>query len=308
MTITATSVIVDTPRPIALGYLAALAVVLISAVYPAITRVSVTTTLTPGDLLMLRFGISGLVFLPYLIWRRAEVPRSLWYVAIPLSFLNGWGMAGCAIIGLQFAPASHAVALGPGSISVWVAVLAGIAYGRKIDRAKALSISIIFIGIVIILAMSLGGLSLADALTGDALFVAASLLSAAYLIYVQQVRLDPGLGVALVSISSALILLPWYLLAAPSTLVSAPLSEIAFQSVLQGFLVGCIVYFAIGYAVACVGSQTFGVLLALVPVVGVVASAAIGGDPVSPFEWVAIATISLGVAIGARPNPALQSR
>jgi drug/metabolite transporter (DMT)-like permease len=289
-------------QPVALGYFAALAAVIVTAAYPAVTRVSVTTTLTPADLLMLRFGVSALFFAPYLLWRAGGIPRRVWSVGLPLSFFQGWGMAGCAIFGLQYAPASHSAALGPGTISVWIAALGFLCYKSKVDRAKALAIGIIVAGIVLILSSSFGGLSTAQAVTGDAMFLAASILGAAYLVYLQQHRFDPVLGAALVSTYSAVILLPWYLLAAKSALVAAPIAEIAWQVIFQGILMGCGVFLAINYAVLKLGSQTAGVLFALVPALGLVSSLIITSDPVSPVEWAAIAAISAGVAVGARPK------
>jgi drug/metabolite transporter (DMT)-like permease len=226
-------------QPIALGYLAALAAVVVTAAYPAVTRVSVTTTLTPADLLMLRFGVSALLFAPYLLWSAAEIPRRVWSVGFPLSFFQGWGMAGCAIFGLQYAPASHSAALGPGTISVWIAALGFLVYRINVDRARTLTLAVIVTGIALILASSFGGLSTAQALAGDAMFLAASILGAAYLVYLQQHRFDPILGAALVSTYSAVILLPWYLLAANSALESAPVAEIIWQLIFQGILMGC---------------------------------------------------------------------
>jgi len=288
-------------QPLAAGYLAALAAVIVTAAYPAVTRVSVITTLTPADLLMLRFGVSALLFAPYLVWRAAAIPRRIWSVGLPLSFFQGWGMAGCAIFGLQYAPASHSAALGPGTISVWVAALGFLCYGLRIDRAKSLAIGLIVAGIALILASSFGGLSTARAATGDAMFLAASILGAAYLVYLQQHRFDAVLGAALVSAYSAVILLPWYLLAAHSNLAAAPIAELAWQVLFQGLLMGCGVFLAVNYAVLALGSQTAGVLFALVPALGLVFSLAITNDPVSPLEWAAIGAISVGVAVGARP-------
>src|SRR5690349_11892609 len=90
----ATSGTVRMRRSSALGVLAACAAVTLMATYPAVTRLSVTTTLTPADLLMLRLGISGLAFVPYLVWKARDVPRTAWQAGLKLSFFHGWGMAG----------------------------------------------------------------------------------------------------------------------------------------------------------------------------------------------------------------------
>jgi drug/metabolite transporter (DMT)-like permease len=287
-------------RPIILGYLAALAAVIITATYPALTRVSIVTTLTPADLLMLRLGVSALVLAPYLVWNASAIPRRLWSMGVPLSFFHGWGMAGCVIFGLQFAPASHSTALGPGTISVWIAALSFLLYGIGISGRKIFAMVAIVAGVALIVAGSLNGLSTARALTGDVMFLAAAVLGAAYLVYAQRHKLDPIIGVALVSVYSTAILLPWYLLVARSSLAAAPLGEIVWQVVLQGLLMGCGAFLAINYAALTIGSQTVGILFALVPVLGLLSAMVIANDPVSPTEWVAIAAISIGVAIGAR--------
>lgn len=49
-----------------------------------------------------------------------------------------------------------------------------------------------------------------------------------------------------------------------------------------------------------IGSQTAGVIFALIPVLGMLFSLAITNDPVSPVEWAAILAISIGVAVGGR--------
>jgi len=289
-------------KGLALGYLAALAVVLITSAYPALTRLSVTTTLTPADILLFRLGVSGLVFVPYLVRHSQEIRRSEWLSALPLSFLHGWGMAGCVVFGLQFAPASHAAALGPGAIAAWIALIGFIAYRIEVDSKRLAGIAIIVIGVALILVGSYRGHSLANALIGDSMFLAASALGATYLVYVQRRRLDPVLAAALVCVASAMVVVPCHFFFANSAIASAPLKELAWQIVFQGVVFGCGVLFAINYAVLVVGSQTVGVLSALVPVVGALCAMFIAGDRISGFEWIAIASISSGVAVACRPR------
>jgi drug/metabolite transporter (DMT)-like permease len=288
---------------VVLGYLVAIAGIGIISAYPAITRISVTTTLTPADLLMLRFGVSGLLFAPYLLLKCRELPGRTWLVGVPLSFFQGWGMAGSVIFGLQYAPASHSAALGPGAISVWIAAFGFVLYGERLALRKISGMAAIVAGVILILASSFRGLSTARAGIGDAMFLAASALGAIYFVYSQHRKIDPVLGAALVSTYSAIGLLPWYLATANSHLLTAPAAEIVWQIVFQGILMGCIAFLALNYAIVTIGGHASGMLLALVPVLGMLFSLALVGDPVSPLDWIAIAAISAGVAIGVRPAP-----
>jgi drug/metabolite transporter (DMT)-like permease len=291
-------------RVTVLGLAAALLAVTFTAIYPAVTRLSVVTTMTPADLLMIRLGVSGLIFAPYLLWKARDIPVATWRAGIKLSFLHGWGMAGCVIFGLQFAPASHSAALGPGTISAWIAAINFLLYGIIIGSRKLWSIGLIVFGALWLLTGSLGGLSTKNALTGDVLFLAAAALGAIYLTYVQRHQISPMLGAALVSTYSAVILLPWYLLFAHSAIAQASAAELLWQIAFQGLMMGGLVFLAINFAVLTVGSQTVGMLFALVPVLGTLSSLAITSDPAPWSEWAAIAAISCGVFMGARPGQA----
>src|SRR6185295_15872884 len=116
-------------RAAVVGFVAALLAVTFTAIYPAVTRLSVVTTMTPADILMIRLGVSGLIFAPYLFWKARDIPAATWRAGFKLSFFHGWGMAGCVIFGLQYAPASHSAALGPGTISAWIAAINFLLYG-----------------------------------------------------------------------------------------------------------------------------------------------------------------------------------
>ena len=288
-------------KAVALGYIAALAAVLITSVYPALTRLSVTTTLTPADLLLFRLGISGLLFAPYLVWHAREIPISDWLSGVPLSFLHGWGMAGCVVFGLQFAPASHAAALGPGAIAAWIALVGFLFYRIEVDSKRLAGISIIVVGVALILMASYRGQSLPTAMIGDAMFLTASALGATYLVYIQRRRLNPVVAAALVCVASAMVVGPWHYFFAISAISSASFEELAWQLLFQGVLVGCCAFFALNYAVLAIGSQTVGVLSAMVPVAGALFATLVTSDPISGLEWTAIISISLGVAVAFVP-------
>jgi drug/metabolite transporter (DMT)-like permease len=210
-------------------------------------------------------------------------------------------MAGCVVFGLQFAPASHAAALGPGTIAAWIALVGFVAYGIRIQSRKLVGIAIIVVGAVLVVVASYRGLSMATAIIGDGMFLLASLLGASYLVYIQQRRLNPVVAVALVCTASAMIVIPWHHFFAISAIATAPVQEIVWQLLFQGILVGCGAFFALNYATLAIGSQTVGVLSALVPVTGALCAMLITHDSISYLEWVAIVVISIGVAIASIP-------
>src|SRR5215213_8884557 len=113
------------------GYCAAALAVLIWASYPVATRAAVTGPFGPEELVTLRFGVGALLFLPYLLWRCRGIGREVWMRGVPLTLFQGAGMGALVICGLQFAPANHQAALGPGVSPAWVALLGFVFFARR---------------------------------------------------------------------------------------------------------------------------------------------------------------------------------
>src|SRR5688572_27847281 len=76
------------------GYGAAILAVVIAASYPVATRAGVTGSFAPQDLILLRFGVGALIFLPYLLLHFTAIRREIWLQGLPLTLFQGAGMAG----------------------------------------------------------------------------------------------------------------------------------------------------------------------------------------------------------------------
>ena len=166
------------------GYAAAVVAVLIWASYPVATRAGVTGAFAPEDLMLLRFGVGALLFLPFLAARCRAIRREAWLRGVPLTLFQGAGMAALVIFGLQFAPASHAAALGPGFAPAWVALLGYLVFSRRPSARMVVGAAFSTLGV---LALAAGTAFTEDrsVLLGDAMFLAASALGA---LYVLQMR------------------------------------------------------------------------------------------------------------------------
>lgn len=274
--------------------------VLIASSYPAVSRIAVTGSLTPQDLLVLRFGVSGALLLPWLLLHAAKLPRPVWRMSVPLSFLQGWGAAACVLFGLQYTSAARASALFQGSLPMWVALVAFALFRLRPKRAQLVGIGVIALGTALLVSSTSLAAVHPKRWLGDALLLCAPLLASGYLLYVQRTRLNPVIGVALVAVISALFVLPWALWNGHSTLAQAPLAEIAWQVFFQGVLIGCIGMLCLHYGVLGLGSQAVGAALAMVPVLGLVFSVVVAHETITPLEGVAAAVVSAGVWLATR--------
>jgi len=277
-----------------------LLLVLLLASSPAVTRLAVTRTLTVYDLLALRCGIGAVCLLPLLIMQARAIAPRLWVVGMALAFCQGWGMHLATVTGLQFAPAAHASALGPGFVPVWVAMWAWLFYRGVPARAQRIGIVLIAAGALVLLVNAKLVAFEPTMLLGDLFFLLSSSLAGIYITYVQRHNVPTLHGAALVGVYSGLVYMPWFLLAPVETrFAAAPWSEILWQSLYQGVGIGALFLLMINFVVLRIGGQRFAIIGASVPILALLFGRWIAGDGISVPECAAIALVSCGVLYGA---------
>ena len=237
------------------GYLAAAVAVLITASYPVATRAGVTGAFAPHELVTLRFGVGALLFLPYLLLHWRHVRRAAWLQGVPLTLFQGAGMAALVICGLQLAPATHAAALGPGAIPAWVTLLGFLVFAKRPSTRVIIGCALCAMGVLVLTYWSASQMN-AAVLSGDAMFLAASALGALYVLQLRRWGIDAIQGAAIVSLYSALIVVPWHLWSAAEPLRRVEPFELLWQVLWQGVLIGCVWLIALNHAIARLGRGT----------------------------------------------------
>jgi drug/metabolite transporter (DMT)-like permease len=282
------------------GYLAAAIAVLVWASYPVATRAAVTGPFTPQDLVMLRFGVGALLFLPYLLLRWRQIAPSAWLQGVPLTLYHGAGMAALAICGMQLAPANHAAALGPGVNAAWVALLGFLVFAQRPSRRAVAGALLCVLG-VLLLAFSSGSGRGLSVLAGDAMFLAASALAALYVLQLRRWGSDAIQAAAIVALYSACVVVPYYVWSAPATLARVAFGDLLWQVLWQGVLIGCIAVIALNHAISRLGAARSSALVAVVPVLSALLGLVFLGEIPSSAEIAAFVAISAGVSVGAAP-------
>jgi len=284
------------------GYVAAAIAVVIWASYPVATRAGVTGTFAPEELVTLRFGVGALLFLPYLLWHCRGIARSAWLRGVPLTLFQGAGMGALVIFGLQFAPANHQAALGPGVSPAWVALLGFLVFARRPSPRAVFGATLCAIGV---LALA-GGSALRltpSVLLGDAMFLCASALGALYVLQLRNWGVGAIQAAAIVSVYSALVVVPWHFVHAHESLWRFPPIELLWQTLWQGVLIGCISLVALNRAIEHLGAERSSALVAFVPALSALFALFFLGEVPSVTETAAILAISAGVTVAAAPVP-----
>ena len=292
------------------GYVSAAIAILIAASYPVATRAAVTGSFSPQELVTLRFGVGAMLFLPYLLLHFRSISREAWLRGVPLTLFQGAGMAALVICGLQFAPANHQAALGPGVSPAWVAVLGFLVFARRPSARIVAGAALCAIGVVALTYSSAVHDSL-RVLTGDAMFLAASALGALYVLQLRKWGVAAMEAAAIITVYSAMIVVPWYLWSAPGSLWRVATGELLWQALWQGILIGCVALIAFNHAIARLGAERSSALVAAIPVLTALLALVFLGEVPSLAEGAAVLAISAGVSIGAsrryRGSPASTS-
>src|ERR1700693_265703 len=108
-----------------------------------VARRGLRTGLTPWDIAALRFGVGGLLLLPYL-WRKGLAIERLGWIGLAALVLRCGAPLGLAVnAGLLFAPAAHAGALFSGAVPIMVALLAVPILHEAFPPAKKIGLTLV---------------------------------------------------------------------------------------------------------------------------------------------------------------------
>ncbi len=277
------------------GALYGLAAVSIWSGWIVVARLGLQTSLTPWDIAALRFGVAGLLLLPYIVNKGFALERLGW-IGLAAIVIGGGAPVLLANAGLLFAPAAHAGALFPGVMPLAVAVLAAFILHEPFNGAKKLGFVLILLGAFGI-AWGTGGALDSGQTIGHVLFLGSALAWACYTVAMRRARLD-GLHAAGIAAVGALVLyMPVYLFVAGASLAQASWGDLALQAFVQGVLTAIASLVFYGRAVSILGASSGAAFAALSPAMTAVMAIPILGEWPTTADWIAISAISIGVYV-----------
>jgi drug/metabolite transporter (DMT)-like permease len=275
------------------GALCGLAAVSIWSGWIVVARLALRTSLTPWDIAALRFGVAGLLLLPYVFNKGLALDRLGW-AGLTAIVLGGAAPVFLANWGLMFAPAAHAGALFPGVMPLMVALLAVALLREKFTSTKKLGFAFVLPGTLAIVWGS-GGEFGSWQTVGHGLFLGAGLAWAFYTVAMRKARLDGLHAAAISAVGSMLLYLPIFALLQGKTIAIASWGDLGLQALVQGVLTAIISLLLYGRAVAILGASSGAAFAALCPAMTALMGIPILGEWPSRIEWMAITLISTGV-------------
>lgn len=251
-------------KGVAVGLLAAS----IGALYTVVARWGIVNGLQSPDLTVLRFGVAGIITLPILLlaWRRGRNELlAHWKVWVAISLLAGTPFGLLMFGALQLAPSSHAAVFPFASMSVMGMLISAWVLGDKITTRKAVGISVVLVGLLILSGVDANSFS-AGALLGDFMFIAAGALWAGFGVLLRKNKLDPLLATAVVSFSALLTYVPAYLLlSGGQRLIDAAPHVLWIEVLVQGVIAGAGTLYTYAKMVSLLGPARAALFPALAP-------------------------------------------
>jgi drug/metabolite transporter (DMT)-like permease len=278
------------------GALYGLAAASIWAGWIVVARLGLRTGLTPWDIAALRFGVGGLLLLPYLRQKGLAIERLGWVGLAAVVLGCGAPMVLLVNAGLLFAPAAHAGGLFSGMVPLMVALLAAPILHEAFTAAKSVGITLILAGVIGIVWTADGTIGTRQNI-GHALFVGGAFSWACYTVAMRRARLDGLHAAAIAAVGNLVLYLPVYVLVAGASIFKAPPADIALQAFVQGFLTAVVSLLLYGRAVSILGASGGAAFPALCPAMTAVLAIPILGEWPTAIDWIAVVLISAGVYV-----------
>jgi drug/metabolite transporter (DMT)-like permease len=292
------------PPSRALGVLAGVAVVLIWSGWITLSRHGAAGGLTIYDMTALRFGTAALVTSP--LWRKFPWRRVRVGAALVVALGCGFPYVLLTFFGLRTMGAASAGVVVNGSLPIASAWLGLACLKRRPRRA-------VWITAIAVLAangcMISGGLPAlisdgAAAALGLACLLAAAFVLATYMTAVQAWGFAIPEVLVLVPFINAILFVPVWWLALPSSLATATLSQVAIQAAYQGVVVSVIALVLFTECVKRLGAIASSLFMAFVPACTAALAWWLLGEALSPWQLGGIALCSAALLYyAASANP-----
>jgi drug/metabolite transporter (DMT)-like permease len=269
-----------------------------------VARLGLRSSLTPWDIAALRFGVGGLLFLPYLLRKGLAIGRVGWIGLAALLLGCGAPMVLLVNAGLLLAPAAHAGGLFSGVVPLMVALLAAPILHETFTGAKRAGLMLILAGVIGIVCGAGSTIGTRENI-GHLLFLGGASLWAGYTVAMRRARLDGLHAAAIAAVGTLVLYLPVYAVVGGASLFEAPLADIALQAFVQGFLTAVVSLVLYGRAVSILGASGGAAFPALCPAMTALLAIPILGEWPTTVDWIAIVLISTGVyVVSGGPLPA----
>jgi drug/metabolite transporter (DMT)-like permease len=281
-----------------LGCLAAIAVVLIWSTWLVASRSGAQSTLTIYDMAVLRYGVSAVVALPFVLYFKPWQSMSVRRITI-LTILLSPIYTLTVFSGFSYAPAAHGGIFMNGALPA-ITLLAGWIWLSESPNAQQLLGVVLIIAGACLAVADASQLSLAGSWFGDLLFLISAVFFSGYLILAKLWQISTTQVLLCNSVTNAIFYVPVWFFALPSGFSTATQTQIIVQTLYQGLIPGLVGMLLVALAVRNIGSAATAAFMAAVPGMGTVLSLIFLGEVPGYLGWLSLAVLTPGIVLVAQ--------
>ena len=283
------------------GYLACSMVVFIWAFWLVVSRLGATSNLTIYDLAAMRYGISALVALPFVVyfqgWKTLQLSRG-----VILTILLGPLYILTVFLGFVYAPAAHGGVFMNGPVPIITLFLGAFLLNTAIKMQKLAGAILIIISSAV-LGFGASDFMLTQSWIGDLCFIFGGLCFAIFVTLSRLWKIKTLDIFFCGSVVNAAIYVPiWYFLLPSGFAITEP-SVVILQSMYQGLLPNLIGLVLIAHASKTAGADVTAAFMAVVPGLGALLSVILLSEEMPLTSWVAILGLTIGLLLMAIKLP-----
>ncbi|GAA6133947.1 hypothetical protein NBRC116188_07360 [Oceaniserpentilla sp. 4NH20-0058] len=184
--------------------------------------------------------------------------------------------------GFQLAPASHGALLLPGSMPLFMFVMAIVLGQAHFTLQKTLGVSVITLGIAALFLEQWAATQINELiLQGDIYFLIGAVFWCVFSVLINHWGITPWQATISLAILTCIMYLPWYILFAPKNMSLNVLPDILTQMLYQGLLATIVQLLLLVRAIKIIGAANMGALMALVPLIAGIAALFVFDEPVT---------------------------
>jgi len=256
-----------------------------------------TNYLSAYDITALRFGTAMTIMFPLLVKKGFRLGP--WGIGggIWLATMMGAPYNVVAIIGMKFAPMSHASMIQ--TTMVVMTTIGGLMLLHEKTHWLKISGHIISIAGVFCLLTAQSATTNGTTWMGHGLFIISGTMWSVYAVSMKKWKLDPMHTTAAVCFYSGALYLPVYFLFLPSHISLMNWHMPLFQAVYQGIINSVFALICFNRGVSLLGASTASAFLPLIPAMATVASIPMLGQVPTAQEWLGVAVASIGVFLSS---------
>ena len=247
-------------------------------------------------------GVAALCASPFLLrtfpWGVGLRPHAM------VAFFGGAPFVLLIFAGMVFAPVGHAAVMMNGALPVSAAFVTWLWLGDRPGRWQWAGIAAIVVGVAAVGWDAIAG-GVPGQWRGHLLFLAASVFAALWYVSMRAWKLSVVQSLAALLVGNAVVYVPIWLLFLPTGLWTAPLADIALQTVVHGVFGAFLCILGHAYSVKTIGPTRQAAIMSAAPALALFVAIPTLGEIPTMLNIVGAAIVTAGIlaTVFLRPRP-----